>query len=426
MFIEDYVEVFWLIGLADACLTLDIRIKSSDGSVLPVISSVSNEIGPEGGRVEFQLADVILDVPQSALSSAVTFSVKAYVDPACFPPVTLKDEVLLSPVFHLFSSLPHDHHFKKPLQLQLPLEVPLRSSDRDSGRLVQLKRSESSDSLPSEWLTVLELNTETGEVMSQSFLQFDYSSGTLHLDQFSCFAWLGKPFRAIRGKLGFSPVRKINYAVFGKQVQNHKWCIAIHIIHGSKVIYESLVNNLKEKGYVELTDPKNDCIQSGGKVSVCIQCLEPWQVRLGKKDVQINTNQIWRSGQHSSCYHEVTVEDISLKTDVLECTIEASFQAKGNRNAGDSVELVVSQPLQSNKLEAGAADYSPHRNPDSESKCSSTPGEEIVYVICLQCREHKENGIDDVPMIQNTEGQLQVCWCTSGFVACTYWICLLL
>ena len=54
--------------------------------MLPVISSVSNEIGPEGGRVEFQLADVILDVPQGVLSSAVTFSVKAYVDPACFPP----------------------------------------------------------------------------------------------------------------------------------------------------------------------------------------------------------------------------------------------------------------------------------------------------------------------------------------------------
>ena len=220
LFIEDYVEVFWLVGLADdSCLPLDIRIKSSDGTVLPVISSVSNEIGPEGGRVEFQLADVILDVLQSALSSAVTFiccyfhllllssavtfSVKAYVDPACFPPVALKDEVLLSPVFHLFSSLPHDHHFKKPLQLQLPLEVPLRSSDRDSGGLLQLKRSESSDSLPSEWHTVLELNTETGEVTSQSFLQFEYASGTLHLDQFSCFAWLGKPFRAIRGKLGF-------------------------------------------------------------------------------------------------------------------------------------------------------------------------------------------------------------------------------
>ena len=26
-------------------------------------------------------------------------------------------------------------------------------------------------------------------------------------------------------------------------------------------------------------------------------------------------------------------------------------------------------------------------------------------------------------MIQNTDSQLQVCWCTSGFVACTYWIC---
>ena len=74
-------------------------------------------------------------------------------------------------------------------------------------------------------------------------------------------------------------------------------------------------------------------------MSACIQCLAGATGNL-KKDVQINTKQIWRSGQHSSCYPEVTVEDISLKADALECTIEASFQAKGNRNAGDSVELL--------------------------------------------------------------------------------------
>ena len=51
-----------------------IRIKASDGTVLPVISSVSNEIGPEGRRVEFQLADVILDVPQGALLWPLTIS----------------------------------------------------------------------------------------------------------------------------------------------------------------------------------------------------------------------------------------------------------------------------------------------------------------------------------------------------------------
>ena len=322
--------------------------------MLPVTSSVSNEIGPEGGNVQFQTSGVFLGVPQGAVPSPTTFYLETYVDPAHLPPVTSKDEVPLSPAFHLSSSLPQDHHFERPFQLSLPLEVPLRAGDHNSGWLLQLKRSRSSDGLAGEWHTVLELNTETDEVVSQSsFLRFDHAHGTLHLDQFSCFAWLGKPFRAIRSKLGFNPVRKINYTVFGKQIQSHKWCIATHIIHGSNVIYESLVRKLKEKDYVELTHPKSDCIRSRGKVSVCIQCLEPWHVRLGKKDVQMNTNQIWRSGQHSSCYHEVTVEDSSFEADTLECTIEASFWAKEDRDCGDSVELVVSRRLQLTKPEAG-------------------------------------------------------------------------
>ena len=352
-----------LIGTAnDSFLTFDIRVKSSDGTVQPDISSVSNKIGPEGGKVQFQSLDVFLDVPPGAVPFGTTFSLETYVEPDCLPPVTHIDEVSLSPVFLLSSSLPQDHHFHIPLGLYLPVEVPLIASDHDNGWLLQLKRSESCDGLRNEWHTVLELNTDTGEVVSQSsIVNYDYLSCTLWLDHFCCFAWVGNPFRAIGRKLGFSSLRKIIYAVFGKPIRSHKWYIAAHIVHGSKVAYESLVCKLKEKDYVELVHPKNACIRSGGKVSVCIRCLEPWQVHLGKSESQINSNQIWRSGQHSSSYHEVAVEDSSCKADTLECTIEASFQAKGNGNAGDSVELVVSEPLQLTK-------------PESEDNSSSTSG----------------------------------------------------
>ena len=263
----------------DSFLTFNIRVESPDGTVQPVTLTVSKEIGPEGGKVEFPSSEVFLDVPQGAVPLATTSSLKTYVDPAHLPPVTSNDEVPLSPAFYLSSSLPEDHYFDKPLQLSLPLEVPLRASDYNSGWLLQLKRSKSSGGLASEWLTVLELNTKTGEVVSQSsFVHYDHTSGTLGLDHFCRFAWLGKPLRAVGSIFCFSSLRRILYAVFGKQIQHHKWLVSTHIIHGSQVVYKSLVHKLKEKAYVELTLPSSDCIQSDGKVSVCFQCLEPWQV----------------------------------------------------------------------------------------------------------------------------------------------------
>ena len=160
-------------------------------------------------------------------------------DAAHFPPVTSKYEVILSPAFELSLSLPKNHCFKKPLHVSLPLEVPLRARDcGDSGWLLQLKRSKPSDGLISEWQTVLELSTKTGEVMSRSsFIHYDCArgTGTLGLDHFCRFAWLGKPLKAVGSMLCFRSLRQIMYAVFGKEIQHHKWRVAVHIIHGSKL-----------------------------------------------------------------------------------------------------------------------------------------------------------------------------------------------
>ena len=363
-------------------LTLDIRVNASDGMVQPVTSSVSSEIGPEGGKVQFQSPEVFLAVPEGSVPSATSFYLETYVDPACLPPVTSEEEVPLSPSYHLSSSLPKDHHFTKPLQLSLPLEVPLKASDTDSGWLLQLKRSETSSGVPTKWHTVLELNTKTGDVVSRSSsFHYDHASGTLLLDHFSWFAWLGEALKAVGGMFGFSSsLRQIDYAVFGKEIQHHKWLIAAHIIHRSKVLYESLAKKLKERDYIELSYPNTDCIQLNGEVSVQFRCLDPWQVQQGKPEVLINTNRIWASAQHSSCYHEVTIEDSNLSADTLECTIKASFRAKGDKDPGESVELVISHPLRLTKPETGTLALSLFGVPGSEGESSSTPtGKEIVF-----------------------------------------------
>ena len=372
-------------ALGDSFCTLSTTVKSSDGLVQPVTSSISSEIGPEGGEVVFQSSDVYLVVPPDAVPSGTTFFLSTYVDPSFLPPVTSKDEVTLSPAFHLSSSLPRGHHFKRPLQLFLPLEVSLRASDCDSGWLLQLKKSMSSDGSPSKWQTVLAANTKTGEFVSQSSVveYYDHTSGTLCLRHFCRFAWIGKRYEALRSLLGFtsspSPLRQISYAVFGKQLRRHTWMIATHIIRGSKVAYESLRCKRENAAYVELKHPNSDSIQSDGEVLVRIQCFKSWKVRRGNTECHFSTDRIWGSSQDCSCYYEVVVEDSACSTDMLECTIEASFRAKGSENVaiGHPVELVIYHPL---VTKSEAATLSPPEIADSQVVSSGTPGEELVLV----------------------------------------------
>jgi hypothetical protein len=324
----------------------------TDGMMQPVTLSSSREIGPEGGTVKFESSDVILVVPQGAVMSATKFSLKTYVEPAFLPPTISKDEVTLSPAFHVSSSQQLHHQFEKPLQLSLPVEVPLTASISDSGWLLKLKKSESSSGMPSEWDTVLELNTKTGDVVSHSsFVDFDFESGTLQLTQFSWLAWLGEALTELGTMLGITSLRGIHYAVFGKKIKEHKWLVAAHIIHGSRVVYEFLVQKLREMDYVELTYPKADCIQIDGEICLRFQCLEPWQVQQGRLEVQFTTNQIWSSEQHCSCYHEIMIEDGECSAEALECKIGASFWANrvvetGESSVdGSSLELLISHPL---------------------------------------------------------------------------------
>ena len=158
------------------------------------------------------------------------------------------------------------------------------------------------------------------------------------------FSWLSTPFRFAGKLVGFDSDREVLYAVFGKQLQQRRWLIAIHLIDTSKVAYESLVQKLKENDYVELCHPKTDIIRGDGDVSIRIQCCCPWLIRLGKSEIRISAGRILQGGIH---YHEVMVEEDKIcSADLLELTIEAVSLTEEGEVIGHPVRFVVSYPLQ--------------------------------------------------------------------------------
>lgn len=283
--------------------------------------------------------DISLIVPEGAVSSTITFSCKTYLDCRFMPSFDYQTEAVLSPVVHLSSSQPQPREFLQPLQLSLPLEVPLQADSRGSGWLLVLKRSDSLyDELPGDWSTVLRFNTETGEVVSRSqFVQFDKESGALRLNHFSFYTWVG-------WWLGFRSQRNIYYTVFGKQV-HRKWCIAVYVIHGSESVYNSLVDKLKKDQYIELCRPNTSCIEYYGKVHLKVICKEPWKIHLGDDTSIIETGDIWGCRKDYPCYREVTIAHFSSSADSVECTVKAHFQPEGSEETTHPLELVICHAL---------------------------------------------------------------------------------
>lgn len=313
-------------------------MKASDGTPQPVTSSTSEEIGTAGG--EFKSGYVSVVVPEGALSGAATFSVDTYVDKDLIPPIDEhKKQVVLSPVVRLSSS--HGREFDKPIQLTMPPDVPLKTGP-DSGWLLELKKSEASaDGQPGQWLTALILDTTTREVVTHlSSVWYDPDSGTIQLTHADAFlAWLGK-------SEGSRSSRKIRYALFGKEVQSRKWCIAAHVIHGSPSVYYGIAECLRAKSYIELSIPTPDCIGVHGEVAFNVKCVDPWQIRQGKPEARIDTRRIWHSEVDAACYYEFTLEDTSSSSETLECTVQASFLDHGEKTpAGEPIELVVCRRL---------------------------------------------------------------------------------
>ena len=301
----------------------------------PVASVVEN-IGNDGGSLQSGAVSVV--VPEGAVSIPTKFSIATFLDEQVMPPVN-EEKVVVSPVVHISTSQ-SSHKFNKPVQLSLRPEVALKPREHETGWLLELKMSESStEGKPSEWHTVLQLNTDTEVVETHSpSVHYDPNTQTLYVNHFSFFVWLGKA-------LGIRSMRDIRYVLFGQQLQLHNWKIAAHIIHGSISTYNKIAEYMKSKSYEELAVPVKDRIGLEGKVRMSIECCDPWQMRLGKAVTHIPTRRIWNSRKDASCYHEFTVQDRGGSSHTLECTVEASFEQEKSVDPSDSVTLIVAHSL---------------------------------------------------------------------------------
>ncbi|XP_062523757.1 uncharacterized protein LOC134198392 isoform X2 [Corticium candelabrum] len=307
--------------------------------VAQAVASVAENIGNEGGSLQSGAVSVV--VPEGAVSIPTTFSIATYLDEQVMPPVN-EEEVVVSPVVHISTSQ-SSHKFNKPVQLSLRPEVALKPREHETGWLLELKMSESStEGKPSEWHTVLQLNTDTEVVVTHSpSVHYDPNTQTLYVNHFSFLVWLGKA-------LGIRSMRDIRYVLFGQQLQLHKWKIAAHIIHGSISAYNEIAEKMKSKSYEELIVPIKDRIGLEGKVRMSIECCDPWQMVLGKAVTHIPTKRIWNCRKDAACYYEFTVQDRERSSDTLQCTVVASFEhdkQEKSDDSCDSVPLMVAHPL---------------------------------------------------------------------------------
>ena len=323
---------------SDEWKIMETRTTTPKEVVRPV-TSVAENIGIEGGLLQSDSVSVF--VPEGAVSVPTTFSVATYLDEQVMPPVN-EEEVVVSPVVHISTSQ-SSHKLNKPVQLSFQPEVALKPREHESGWLLKLKMSElSTEGNPSEWRTVLQLNTDTEVVETHSpSVHYDPNTQTLYVNDVGVMVWLGKAF-------GIQSMRDVRYALFGQQLQFHNWKIAAHIIHGSMSVYHEIAENMKSKSYEELTVPIKDRIGLEGRVRMSIECCNPWQMRLGKAVTHIPTRRIWNSRKDAACYYEFTLQDREKSSDTLECTVEASFEHEKQENfndPSDPVTLIVAHPL---------------------------------------------------------------------------------
>ena len=202
------------------------------------VASVAENIDTEGGLLQSDSVSVL--VPDGAVSIPTTFSVATYLDEKVMPPVN-EEEVVVSPVVHISTSQ-SSHKLNKPVQLSLRPEVALKPREHETGWLLELKMSESSiEGKPSDWHTVLQLNTDTEGVETHSpSIRYDPNTQTLYVNDVGFMVWLGKA-------LGIQSRRVVRYALFGQQLQVHNWKIATRIIDGSMSTYNEIAENMKSK-----------------------------------------------------------------------------------------------------------------------------------------------------------------------------------
>ena len=308
------------------------------------IKSVSLAIGKDGGCI-WSSGNYIF-IPEGAVSMSTTFTLETHFDPQLMPPIDVKKEQILSPLFRVLTS-PVIPKFGKQAQLYLLPVVALAASNQDAGWLLELKMSQSiSEGKQKVWETLFHLNTKTKQFTTSSSVSYDPKTSLVYVSHFSDFAWVGKAISWLGRTLGIIPsLRNISYALFGKEILPFKWEIVVYIMHIP--IYDTLVKDLRQRSYHEFThSPLRDCIGVNGKVCLKIGCSDEWKVFCGGDTHEISTESIWNAGVDARCCRRFKLEATHNSVGTLECTVNALFiQPEQSPSQFLPIEMSVVHPL---------------------------------------------------------------------------------
>ena len=300
-----------------------------------VLTSYTSVIGSSGGQCGSD--SVFVNVPTHAVAMPTKVSLQTYSKASLLSPNgKSEDQTIVSPIAHVSLS---PSRFKQPVELHLPVVAPLVSSVTSSGWLLELKVCDaSSKSQPHDWYTALEFNTNTGYVTTQSqAVAFDHKRQLIHLKQACWICWVGR----LLGTPALGQ-RKISYSLFGKQLEEHKWTISVHIMDGSNVAYDVIAHALMAQKYIPLKPPSVATVGLRGDVSIKVEGLHPWVVT-HPAEARIPTQTIWDVPVNGSLYYTATIENPTLDSSPLECTMSASFKGEW-LDSGEPVTRSVFHP----------------------------------------------------------------------------------
>jgi hypothetical protein len=323
--------VYWSGGTLEMIVTKE-RSRS-------MLTSYTSVIGPSGGRCGSD--SVFVNVPSHSVAMPTKVCLQTYSSASLLlPKGKNEDQTVVSPIAHISLS---PSRFKQPVELHLPIVTPLVSSVKSSGWLLELKVCDaSSKNQPYDWYTALEFNTNTGCVTAKSnSIDFDQKRQLIYLKQVCWVCWVGR----LLGIPAFGQ-RNIAYSLFGKQLEEHKWTVSVHIMDGSNVAYDIISHALIAQKYITLKPPAVTTVGLLGDVLIKVEGLHPWTVT-DPAEAQIPTQTIWDVPVNGSLYFTATVENPTLDSSPLECTMTASFKGEW-LDVGEPVTRSVFRPSVAN------------------------------------------------------------------------------
>ena len=147
---------------------------------------MSLDVDEKGG---YQRGNIF--VPPNSVNRLTNLVLKTYIDDALLPPVA-DNEFMFSPVLSLE---PHGLTFQQPVKVLFPFTAVPKNW------LMKLKRANCDVYTSCDWETIVEYNTDTGEVTHYTDdCVYDPNQQTLSLNHFCQYCWFGTPIvNSIRG-----------------------------------------------------------------------------------------------------------------------------------------------------------------------------------------------------------------------------------